>query len=387
MRPTDLIIDVIDGRVPERVPTFCADLDEWPVQQVLGKPLIPPKAIFLNPVSRFILDQWGKKLKKVVVDPFVCSGMMNHVKAALQLDFDSTWVSYEWRIMMWNSKTIARVTGYISDLIDDGHGNISWMYKEPLLTSPQAFEEWPYFPDPDEVAQNCYGFFKKIIGKFGDRICIMGNACIGLHDAVFQSIGFEKAILYLRKDQDFIRRFIAFHEEYLMKTAVAMLDAGIEVILHADDFSQKTGPIMNPKMIDEFFGGAYTRLTKLVHDRGKKILLHSYGDNTRLFDLFIKWGFDGGHAFENTSNVDISYEKKAHGDRFTIIGGVGIDYLLTERSKPEEVIEAVKKLIKTCAPGGRFIIGPVHAHSQMDVSKIRVMIETVKEYGKYPINI
>jgi hypothetical protein len=25
--------------------------------------------------------------------------------------------------------------------------------------------------------------------------------------------------------------------------------------------------------------------------------------------------------------------------------------------------------------------------SHMDVSKIRIMIETVKEYGKYPINI
>ena len=107
MRPTDLIIiDVTEGRIPERVPTFCADLDEWPVQQVLGKPLVPPKAIFLNPLSRFILDRWGKKLKKVVVDPFVCSGMMNHVKAALKLGFDSTWVSFEWRIMMWDSKLL-----------------------------------------------------------------------------------------------------------------------------------------------------------------------------------------------------------------------------------------------------------------------------------------
>ncbi len=66
-------------------------------------------------------------------------------------------------------------------------------------------------------------------------------------------------------------------------------------------------------------------------------------DNTKLFDYFIKWGFDGGHAFETTSNVDIPYEKKTHGDCFTIVGGIGIDYLLTERSKPEEVVEATKR--------------------------------------------
>ncbi|HEY9160235.1 MAG TPA: hypothetical protein VIS94_04010 [Desulfomonilia bacterium] len=51
------------------------------------------------------------------------------------------------------------------------------------------------------------------------------------------------------------------------------------------------------------------------------------------------------------------------------------------------MVEAVKQLIKTCAPDGRFIIGPVHAHSEIDASKIRVMIETVKKYGKYPIDI
>ena len=166
-----------------------------------------------------------------------------------------------------------------------------------------------------------------------------------------------------------------------------MMDAGTKVILNGDDFSYKTGPVMNPNILDELFGPPYTRLTKAVHDRGGKILIHSCGDNTKIFDLFIKWGFDGGHAYENTSNVDIAYEKKVHGDKFTIVGGVGIDYILTERSKPEEVEDEVQRLIKICAPGGRFIIGSVHDHPDIDVEKLRVMIEATKNYGKYPIAV
>ncbi len=144
--------------------------------------------------------------------------------------------------------------------------------------------------------------------------------------------------------------------------------------------SFKTGPLMNPKTFDTFWGLSYTKICKAVHDRGWKIFLHSCGDNTKLFDYFIKWGFDGGHAYENTSNVNIYNEKKIHGDQFTIIGGVGVDYLLTHRSKPEEVEEKTKELIKNLATGGRYILAPVHSHADQDVSKIKVMLETARGY-------
>ena len=71
MDPTERIFRTIEGKDIDRVPTFSSNLDDWPVQQVLGKPLVPPKYIYLNPLSKLILDKWGKKLKKILVDPFV----------------------------------------------------------------------------------------------------------------------------------------------------------------------------------------------------------------------------------------------------------------------------------------------------------------------------
>ena len=115
--------------------------------------------------------------------------------------------------------------------------------------------------------------------------------------------------------------------------------------------------------------------------------MHSCGDNTLLFDTFIKWGVDGLHAYENTSNVDIYKEKQIHGSQVTIVGGVGVDYLLTDRSKDEEIDAQVKKLIQHLAPGGRFLIAPVHSLSSIPARKLKVMLDAVKKYGKYPINI
>jgi hypothetical protein len=95
---------------------------------------------------------------------------------------------------------------------------------------------------------------------------------------------------------------------------------GVRVIFDSDDFAFKTGPMMNPKLADELFGPSYRRITKAVHDRGGRILLHSCGDNTKMFDSFIEWGFDGGHAYEKPP-IGHRHEKRP-GDRF-VVGGVG----------------------------------------------------------------
>lgn len=387
MDPTERIMAVFEGKVLDRVQTYCAGLEECTVQQLLGKPLVSTRNLFFNPVSSFLLDRWGEKIDALITRPSMESAIMKRIEAAVALGFDATAVDYDWRLMIHDSRTCIRKSGWFHDMLDDGHGNVYFSYRGPALSSPEAFESWPYFPDPDDIAHRCYTFYKKAVSRYGEKICILGETCTSLHDVITLGVGFEKAPLWIRRKADFIKKLISMSEELCMKTIMATMDAGIKIILQCDDFSFKSGPMLNPMISDELFGESYMRITKAVHDRKGIIAIHSCGDNTKLFDNFIKWGFDGGHAFENTSNVDIAYEKKKHGDRFTIIGGMGIDYLLTERSKPEEVVEGVKHLLRTCAPGGRFLIGPVHSHSDVEVSKLKMMIEATREYGRYPITV
>jgi hypothetical protein len=82
------------------------------------------------------------------------------------------------------------------------------------------------------------------------------------------------------------------------------------ILWGSQSFAFKSGPLMNPKLIDEIFGPSYKRIIKAVHDRGAKYVLHSCGDNTLLIGTFISWGVDGLHAYEMASNVDIYKEKK-----------------------------------------------------------------------------
>jgi hypothetical protein len=387
MHPIERIFAVAEGKEADRVPTLSILVNAHPVHQVLGYPKVSEAPLLFSPLGSFIVDHLADgPLGRLLVERAANQTFFKCFQVAVDLGFDAAWGAYGPSLTtITDSKTLRDDFGFYNQLIDDGHGNITYMYREPAITSPQAYRDWPYFPDPDQVAHRSYLLYKKAQARFADKICIFGEANSDMYTKMAVAMGFTNLALYIRKDPDFIRDFVARMEEFAMKTTMAIMDAGVRVILKADDMSTKTGPQMNPKVFDSFWGPAYRRLCRVVHDRGGKIFIHACGDNTKLFDNFISWGFDGGHAFETTSNVDIFHEKKAHGDRFTIIGGMGVDYHLTRRSSAVEVAERTRELIKHLAPGGRFIMAPVHSHSDLDMSKERVMIETVREHGTYPI--
>jgi uroporphyrinogen decarboxylase len=387
MDPTARIIDVLDGKQVDRVPVFCALMEDRGFNEVLGQPLIKPIKMLWNPVSRFFLDNFGPKLTGLAVQPFIDTTLDKRIKAALVLGFDSTWAIHDRTFTVLDSKTMVRFSGSIFDLMEDGYGNAIYMYRGPGIKSREDFNAWPWWPDIDDLAQKDYLFMKKMVAKYGDDICLIGQgSAYGIQESMLWAIGFERMPVWIKREKDLVDRYIAWAEEVCMKTIMAIMDAGIKVVIQTDDFAFKTGPMMRPKLIDELFGPSYTRIIKAVHDRGGRYIHHSCGDNTLLFDYFIKWGADGCHGYENTSNVDINKQKRERGDRLTIVGGVGVDYILSERSKDEEVVDEVRRLIKELAPGGRYILSAVHGLSSMPAHKQKVMVDACKQYGNYPIS-
>lgn len=388
MHPAERVINTLEGKPVDRVPTFCAMVEDRTFNEVLGKPLVSQEWLMTNPVSRHLFDRWGPFLTKTVFTSELHRALEKRIRAQVELGFDSVWAILDETFTVIDHATMVRFSGSIFNLQPDGYGNMTYMYRGPGIRSRQDFENWPYWPDADDLAERTYRFFRKMVSRYGHRACLFGQGpAYGIQESLLWAVGFEKMPLWIRREKDLVQRYIERCEEICLKTNMALIDAGVQVIIQTDDFAFKSGPIMNPRLIDELFGPSYRRIIKAVHDRKAKYVLHSCGDNTLLFDTFISWGVDGLHAYENTSNVDIFREKKIHGDKVTIIGGVGVDYLLTDRSTDEEVISEVKRLIAALGPGGRFIIAPVHSLSTIPAHKLRVMVDAVNRFGVYPVTL
>ncbi len=387
MNPTERIIRTLEGKEVDRIPFMSAGFETKTSNDVLGKPLLSQERMMYFPLNKYLIDRFGPALTNLFVRPAAKKDMERRVKAQAEFGFDAAWVLYEDTFIMERHNRIIFRVGAVFDFTPDGFGNLIHMYREPAFRTPEDFESWPHWPDPDEFAHRTYTFFKNMMAKYGEKICILGmGPAYGMHETMNWIFGIDRLPIWIRRHPEIIQRYLDLAEELIMKTNMAQLDAGVPVIMHGDDMAFKTGPFMNPKIIEELFGERYRRIIKAIHDRGAKVTLHSCGDNTLLFDTFINWGYDGLHAYENTSNVDIYNEKKTHGDKITMIGGLGIDYLLTENSKDQEVTDKVRELAKKLGPGGRYIMSPVHSLLNISIHKLKVAIDALHEYGRYPIN-
>jgi len=126
-----------------------------------------------------------------------------------------------------------------------------------------------------------------------------------------------------------------------------------------------------------------------AHKAGLKFFLHSCGDIFGIFEKIIESGVDLIHPIEpTTANLEYNIFKlhDKYGDEITFVGNVSPQDLADQQ--PEMIEEYVKKLIKQLAPGGGFILSSGHSiNPAVKLENFLIMYETLKKYGKYPIQI
>jgi len=88
---------------------------------------------------------------------------------------------------------------------------------------------------------------------------------------------------------------------------------------------------------------------------------------------------------EYESGARLKPLKEQYGDKITLIGNVPATFALTFGTK-EEVIFYTKQCITEAGQGGGYILG---AGSDIlgtcKLENVKIMIETAKKFGKYPL--
>jgi uroporphyrinogen decarboxylase len=83
----------------------------------------------------------------------------------------------------------------------------------------------------------------------------------------------------------------------------------------------------------------------------------------------------------------ISEVKNKYGNRIALKGNVDCSDILTF-GKVEQVVEETKKCIHDGAPGFGYILSSSNSiHSGVKPENYIAMLNTLKEYGKYPLRI
>ncbi|MFI4911409.1 MAG: uroporphyrinogen decarboxylase family protein [Sedimentisphaeraceae bacterium JB056] len=132
----------------------------------------------------------------------------------------------------------------------------------------------------------------------------------------------------------------------------------IDGFFFGNDFGTQLDILVGPEQFNEFIFPYFKKLTKLGHDYGYQVILHSCGSIYRVIENLIELGVDALHPLQaKAANMDAERLAREFGGRIAFMGGIDTQQLL-DHGTPEEVAAEVERIKKVLGPN--VVISPSH---------------------------
>jgi uroporphyrinogen decarboxylase len=236
------------------------------------------------------------------------------------------------------------------------------------------------FPDPysNVRLQN----LRKAVKKFKNKKAIVIFLREGWAEAR-DLHGFEETLVDLIDNPSLIKGIIEKSVDYYSELGRISAEIGADIALSGDDISGVNGMFMSPYHFKEIIYPAMKRLYKNWRKHGLYIMKHSDGNLNPVMELLVDTGIDCLHPIDPLAGMDLKEIKIKWGDKICIMGNINCAGNLVFGTK-QDVIEEVKSCIDIAAPGGGYICSSSNSIPRsVKPENYKVMIETIKSYGKY----
>ncbi len=269
----------------------------------------------------------------------------------------------------WTSWTVSRP-------FDDVAGA-----RECLLRRTEALWTAPF--DAERARESFRDDMTRLQALIGDTVIIDTSSAVGLCPC-WSRVGLE-LFCYLYADRPEVASdFIEAYVTYEIRRVHAIADPTLSpVILIADDFATKQGPIFSPEFLRREHFPRLERLVQAWHSHGHKVIYHSDGNWRQVIPELAACGVDGFYCLEPSVGMDIVALKNAWPNHVWAGGVDGVD--LMERGTPEEVKREVERHIRetnALETGGLFVGTSSEINPPIKPENYRAMIEAVAEASR-----
>ena len=230
----------------------------------------------------------------------------------------------------------------------------SWVDEhQGVIGGWEDFEKYPW-PDPGQHDTREMEWYHE---NLPDDMTILGIGAIGnWSEWLMWLFGYEPLCFALCEQPDLVLAVLGKIEEiFTAKTKAYLQFPRVSGIWGADDLGFKTGLLLGPQVTRELILPGHKKIVQIAHDAGRLYLLHSCGNlSTIMEDLIEDVKIDGKHSFEDTIE-DVRDDKRAYGDRLTLLGGIDMDFLC--RADEQAIRKRVRETADVCMPGGGWLLG------------------------------
>jgi len=160
--------------------------------------------------------------------------------------------------------------------------------------------------------------------------------------------------------------------------------ACLGAIMVSDDLAHVRALLVAPDFLRRHVFPWYRALCTECHRRELPVIFLSDGRLNEVIPDLIACGFDALHPLEANA-MDIRTVKRRCGAQLAVLGNIDLAFPLA-LGTPDDVREAVRALIRDCAPGGGLGVGsgnPVPEYVPYD--NWTALREATLEFGAYPM--
>ncbi len=252
------------------------------------------------------------------------------------------------------------------------------------LAGDDAIESYtPPNPEDEDM-----GYAEAIIEHYGGEKYICGIIDCSIFEALKYLRGITQSLIDLAVNRELAHQIIDMSVAYHLELGYRLIERGVDMLWLADDVGAEHTMIISPEMFREFQKSKMAYMIERLKAKNPdvKIAWHSDGYIEPVIEDLVEIGVDLLNPIQPES-MDPARIKNRYGDRIALWGTVSTQSTFPFKG-PGDVDAEVRERIRTCAPGGGFLLAPTH-NIQLDVpfDNIEAFYEAIRKYGSYPIKL
>ena len=376
MSALERILTVLEGKIPDRVPSFILGGDCDFVYRFMNSPyklteqdikqLDEDRVSYMIPFMHSVVAKFSP--------PEILPG-------GIDAKIDMCWSTTGGGLIKldFTNKILSNTGGTFDTYIKDDGIPHTW-YTGPALLKKENIED--YWEKERDLAPNPAAFrhlsrIKKTMLEKYDIVVSQGIS--GPFENCVFGIGHSNFVYFARKDPKFLQQHIDFQWETFEEPSLKLLmSQKPDVVMCGDDYGYNRGLQIHINHWRKYIKPKLAEYVKYAHDGGAKFVLHSCGNIGQIFPDFVEIGIDGVESLKPKYNDLKMYREKY--PEITLIGTIDDSEMLIYES-PEYIRNSVKESITKLGKKGGYIPGPTNFLLDHPPENIVSLFKAIQDFG------
>jgi len=258
-------------------------------------------------------------------------------------------------------------------------GVMGFPVHHPLANPTQTFNDY-IWPEPDDA--RLYSKIYQMKDEFkGVDLFLCGSHRDPLWEKAHMLVGMEEMMRLFYEEPDLARKILGHIMDFQLGIAEHYLQAGVEIIFMVEDLGTQRGPLLGPRIVNEFFVPEYERLLKMYRERNVLIWWHSCGNVDAILDMLMDLDVVILNPVQATAN-NLKRVRAVTNGRMALDGGISSPIIM--EGPIDRIRQEVRQRIWQLGQDGGYFCGP-DQYLDFPEAHIKALHEAVEEFGTYPL--